>query len=161
MFTNHADSFYVNTQQVNSQRWPDSVGLDNGNFAVTWVDFSKKEPNSARIDNASGGHPVVKVQLFNKYGTKLGDELSYDQAEDYEHNNHIGTESFYEPKVTALADGKYAIAYNYITNTTSEVEGNPGVYHEDVELRVGSLMQMGLWTHLLTIQLAQYVRLKI
>ncbi|HBS40837.1 MAG TPA: hypothetical protein DEA75_21035, partial [Rhodobacteraceae bacterium] len=134
--TNHADSFYVNTQQVNSQRWPDSVGLDNGNFAVTWVDFSKKEPNSALIDNASGGHPVVKVQLFNKYGTKLGDELSYDQAENYENNNHIGTESFYEPKVTALADGKYAIAYNYITNTTSEVEGNPGVYHEDVELRV-------------------------
>ena len=121
--TNHADSFYVNIQQVNSQRWPDSVGLDNGNFAVTWVDFESKEPTEdPSTDNASGGHPVVKVQLFNKYGTKIGAELAYQQAQDYEHEM-VGINSFYEPKVTALADGRYAIAYNYVTAETAPLEG--------------------------------------
>jgi Ca2+-binding RTX toxin-like protein len=84
----------VNTTTTDSQGQPTIAALADGRFVVAWTDFS-----------ASGGdtsNSAVRAQVFNADGSPSGAELLV---------NTTTTSGQSEPTITALADGRFVVAW--------------------------------------------------
>jgi len=83
------DTFIVNPT-TSFQTDPSIATLTDGRFVIAWVDWRGTD------------HSRVRAQMFNADGTRRGGEFLVA-------SNADGTQN--EPKVTALADGRFAIAW--------------------------------------------------
>jgi hypothetical protein len=79
--------FLVSTTTVDDQLAPVMTALPDGRFVAAWL-------------NVVAGHGEVRAQLFDNNGAKLGAELIASGDFTY----------LYPPAITALADGRFAIA---------------------------------------------------
>jgi len=84
----------VNNVTSGRQSETDIAALSNGNFVVTWTDFSKLGGDSYGTS--------VKGQLFDTSGTKIGDEFLANTATNGDQ---------FEPTVASLDDGGFVIAW--------------------------------------------------
>ena len=95
---------HVNTTTVNDQDAPSITALANGKFVAVWEDSSE-----------IGGDLIfasVRGQVFNADGTKAGGEFLVNQT----------TAGFQgNPDVTALADGRFVVAWDH--SSFNEVTG--------------------------------------
>jgi hypothetical protein len=101
--------FVVNTTVAGVQQLPAIAVLTNGNFVVTWTDWS------ASADDPSGS--AIRGQIFDPLGNKVGGEFLV---------NTVTTESQYRPQVTALKDGGFFIVYEdtfNFANTNYDIAG--------------------------------------
>jgi Ca2+-binding RTX toxin-like protein len=87
----------VNTTTVSSQQNPTVTALPDGGFAISWWDFSIVDP-----DNPWGADTLVRLQVFDADGDKVGGELRV--------NTTDGPEGF--PAITALANGDIVVAWS-------------------------------------------------
>jgi hypothetical protein len=98
--------FLVNTTTANGQFSASIAALDDGRFAVTWVD------QSATGADMSGF--AVRAQLFNPNGTKSGGEFVVNTTTP---NNQL------DPAVAGLADGRFVIAWHDASETGDDMDG--------------------------------------
>ena len=99
--------FLVNTTTANTQLYPTITGLADGRFVVAWTDYSE----------TGGGLPYtdVRAQVFNANGSAFGAEFVV--------NTHtIGDQK--EPTTTALADGRFVVAWTDYIVTGPFTDGN-------------------------------------
>ena len=92
--TKSGGEFLVNTTTFGDQLDPSITALADGRFVAAWTDKS-----------ASGGdtsHWAIRAQVFNADGAKSGGEFLV---------NTSTTNSQSEPSITALADGRFAVAW--------------------------------------------------
>ena len=85
------DEFLVNMENESFQGQPDVVALDNGNYVIVW---RSNDPDNYGIAG----------RIYDANGNAITDEFSI-------HDN-IGSRGF-SPSVTALADGGFAVAWQY------------------------------------------------
>lgn len=98
--TKVGNEFLANTETLGKQWFPDVVGLDNGNFVITWSDQSQL-----------GGDPDdfgVKARIYQSDGTPIGQEFLVNTAT-------VWRQDF--QSITALSDGKFVITYNDFSST--------------------------------------------
>jgi Ca2+-binding RTX toxin-like protein/lysophospholipase L1-like esterase len=86
--------FLVNTSTAGNQSNPSITALSAGRFAIAWTDDS-------RSGNDRSGS-AIRAQLFNANGTRAGAELLVNSTT-------AGNQS--NPSITALAGGRFAIAW--------------------------------------------------
>ena len=87
--------FLVNTTIASNQFDPAVTALANGDFVVTWTDFS-------------AGRTIVVGQVFQPDGSKSGSEFSIS-------NTITGFQS--DPDIQALANGNFVVAWNDVSGT--------------------------------------------
>ncbi len=108
--TSLSNEFLINTTTTASQLDASVAMLADGRFVVVWKDTSA---------SFSGGYPYddIRFQLFNADGSKSGIEriASTDRAPGLESATYYQ----FQPDVTALADGGFAIVYRDNRSTTS------------------------------------------
>lgn len=97
------NEFLVNTQTSSGQALPKITGLQNGQFVITWVDFSGTlgDPNGASI----------KAQVFNADGSKVGGEFLV--------NTNTGNNQNL-PSITALSNGGFVVAWGDESHTLGD-----------------------------------------
>jgi VCBS repeat-containing protein/YD repeat-containing protein len=98
--------FLVNTETANDQINPKITGLADGGFVVTWCD------NSRTLGDASG--TSIKAQIFDAAGAKVGGEFLVD--------THT-TDAQYNPTITGLADGGFAVTWYDFSGTLGDSSG--------------------------------------
>ena len=86
--------FLINTTTTGDQVAPSITALADGRFVVAWQDFS------ASPDDPSGY--AVRAQVFNADGSPSGAEFLV---------NTTTTGYQVEPSITALADGRFVVAW--------------------------------------------------
>ncbi|MGV8988997.1 MAG: calcium-binding protein [Cypionkella sp.] len=86
--------FLVNTTRNSDQFAPAITGLSNGRFVVTFSDSSGNAPDYGSL--------ATRAQIFNADGTKFGAEFLV---------NTTLTNSQYMPQITALSNGRFAVAF--------------------------------------------------
>ena len=86
--------FLVNTTTSSYQNFPSMTGLTNGRFVMTWRD------TSGSPDDPFGS--AVRSQVFNANGSKFGSEFLVN-------TKTTGNQS--DPTITALADGRFVVAF--------------------------------------------------
>jgi hypothetical protein len=107
MANKFGSEFLVNTTTEELQSAPVVAGLTNGRFIVAWLDVSETG------DDTSGS--AVRVQVFHADGSRLGEEFvapvttSGNQA---------------EPTITALADGRFVVAWRDDSMSGNDHDGN-------------------------------------
>jgi serralysin len=104
------DYFVVNTIGQFLQRDPTIATLTNGRFVIAWDDLSGTDDSSA----------AVRAQMFNADGTRFGVEFLVN-------TNAAGFQI--ESAVTALADGRFVIAW---TDTLASLGDADGGIHAQV-----------------------------
>ena len=91
---------------VNTAHWMDQTGekiaaLGNGNFVVTWEDWSLSCAYDANGNPVQcGGGPGIVAQLFDPTGHKVGGAFLVAGAYDY------------APKITTLTDGGFVVTWH-------------------------------------------------
>jgi Ca2+-binding RTX toxin-like protein len=113
--TKAGDEFQLNTTSAGSQYQYSSTitSLADGGFVVAWTMIDEQQQNYSS---------VVRAQVFNANGGKVGSELlvnipPIDQL-DYQRG----------PKITALADGRFLIAWSdHAVIPSAEDGGNTGI----------------------------------
>ena len=91
----------VNGEMRSSQTAQKITALSNGNFVVTWEDWSLGNRYAANGDLlASGGGPGIKAQIFNSTGAKVGAELA------------MAASGNYAPQITSLANGGFVLVWH-------------------------------------------------
>jgi Ca2+-binding RTX toxin-like protein len=86
--------FLVNTTTAAGQSEPTITALPDGRFVVAWQDFSQSGGDTSSF--------AVRAQAFNADGSPSGSELLV---------NATTTNSQFEPTITALADGRFVVAW--------------------------------------------------
>jgi Ca2+-binding RTX toxin-like protein len=92
--TRAGSEFLVNTTTAGNQANPSVTALPDGRFVIAWTDDS-------RSGNDRSGS-AIRAQLFNANGTRAGAELLVNSTT-------AGNQS--NPSITALAGGRFAIAW--------------------------------------------------
>ncbi|HET9717348.1 MAG TPA: cadherin domain-containing protein [Pseudolabrys sp.] len=92
--TKFGGEFFVNSQTASLQSASFVTTLANGNFVVTWLDFS------GLGGDASGDG--IKAQIFDSAGGKIGSEFLVNTAT-------AGGQS--QPSITALANGDFVVVW--------------------------------------------------
>ncbi|MGE0746053.1 MAG: Ig-like domain-containing protein [Rhodospirillales bacterium] len=96
--------FLINTTTANSQMWPRATLLTNGNFLVTWDDYS-----------ASGGDTsgvAVRGQIFDPDGDKVGSEILV---------NATTSSNQQHSYVAGLAGGGFVAVYNDLSQSGGDI----------------------------------------
>ena len=123
--------FLVNTSTANIRWLPYVTALSNGNFVVTWTDFS-----GTLGDSSSGS---AKAQLFSANGTKIGTEFLVNTS----------TANEQEPfGITALANGGFVVMWSD-SSGTGDVSGTWSVkaqVYDGTGNRVGSELDVNTQT---------------
>jgi Ca2+-binding RTX toxin-like protein len=98
--------FLVNTTTINEQVDPTITALADGRFVVAWSNESQ----------TGGDTPEwgVRAQMFNADGSKAGAEFLV---------NTTTTESQQQPIITALADGRFVVAWSDDSQTGGDTSG--------------------------------------
>ena len=92
--TKAGSEFLVNTTAVSDQYAPTITALRDGHFVVAWTDTS--------ATGADTSDQAVRAQVFDRDGTKVGDELVVNAT----------TPSFqFDPTIAPLADGRFTVAW--------------------------------------------------
>ena len=91
--TANGTSFQVNTFTAGDQSDPQVVGLTGGGYIVVWRSTSQD----------GGGSYGIYAQRYNAAGSEVGDEFRI---------NTDSTGNEFEPSVTALSHGGFAVAFN-------------------------------------------------
>ncbi|MCA1539953.1 VCBS repeat-containing protein [Bradyrhizobium sp. NBAIM32] len=86
--------FLVNATTANDQSQPIITGLADGRFVVAWIDFSQTGGDTSSW--------AVRAQVFNADGTPAGSEFLV---------NTTTASDQIEPTITALADGRFVVAW--------------------------------------------------
>jgi Ca2+-binding RTX toxin-like protein len=88
----------VNTAVRGSQRVQQVTALENGNFVVTWEDYSTGIGGTTGDSSRS----AIKTQVFTTQGDKIGSEILVNTA----------TVNYQmDPKITALANGGFVVTW--------------------------------------------------
>ncbi len=101
--------FRVNTETLSSQYMPNITTLSNGNFVVSWLDYSKTLGDTSS--------PSVKAQIFDASGGKIGGEfLVNTQTEGYQFSSTI----------TSLTTGGFVVAWHgyYLASEAGDNDGS-------------------------------------
>jgi hypothetical protein len=101
---NPGDDFVVNSTPSNLQGISPSVAqLEGGLFVVTWesTDFDSNNPSDTNSDDGSG--TCIRARIFTSGGAALGNDFIV---------NTTTSNSQGSPTVTALADGRFVIAWD-------------------------------------------------
>ena len=105
------DEFRVNDQRINSQTMPDVVALTTGGFAVVWDD-----------NNGTDGSGVgVFAQQYSDDGNRIDSQFQV--------NTEFSGNQF-QPVITALADGGFAIAWTSQTSGSAGDGNSNGVFYQ-------------------------------
>jgi len=99
--------FLVNTTTTGSQAEQSITALADGRFVVAWTDDSHSTANPSGIE--------VLAQVFNADGTRSG-------AEFLVNTTTPGFQS--QPSITALADGRFAVAWHDISASPDDPSGS-------------------------------------
>ncbi|MBL96165.1 MAG: hypothetical protein CMF70_12780, partial [Magnetovibrio sp.] len=100
------DEVRVNTYTSSSQYEPSVAALSNGGYVVTWRDDS---------GHSDGSSQDVRAQVYGSDGSKVGDEFMV---------NEYVSSTQYQPSVTGLADGGFAVTWA----SNSQDGSNYGIY---------------------------------
>jgi hypothetical protein len=84
----------ANETTFNGQSAPAITALPNGNFVISWTDFSQTAPDTTGT--------AIRLQAFGASGTKIGGEIVV---------NTTTTSSQLNPSVTALADSRVVVTW--------------------------------------------------
>lgn len=98
--------FLINTTTNNVQDGPAITALSDGRFVAVWNDFSQ---TGGDMDNFA-----VRGQVFNADGTKAGGEFLV---------NTTTSNGQFNASVTALADGRFAVAWTDQSATGDDMSG--------------------------------------
>ncbi len=104
--TTFGSEFLINTTTTGSQFIPTITGLADGRFVVAWRD-----------DSESGGDTsdsAVRAQVFNADGSKSGTEFLV---------NTTTTDFQTDPTITALADGRFVVAWTDLGESGGDTSG--------------------------------------
>ena len=105
--TKFGTEFLVNTTTANTQLDPTITGLANGRFVVSWTDVSATGGDTSNF--------AVRAQMFGADGTPIGSEFLV---------NTTTASSQQEPTITALADGRFVVAWTSFIVTGPFTQGN-------------------------------------
>ncbi|MBR1032824.1 hypothetical protein [Bradyrhizobium liaoningense] len=98
-----SSEFLVNTQTLSSQSSPAIAGLGNGDFVVTWQDFS------GTLGDANGFS--IKAQIFAADGSKIGSEFLVD-TQTASHQ--------VSPTVAGLGNGGFVVTWQDFSGTLGD-----------------------------------------
>ena len=99
--------FLVNTTVAFDQSDPTIIALVDGRFVVAWTDFSQSGGDTSGT--------ALRAQVFDADGGRSGGEFLV---------NTTVTGSQFEPAITALADGRFAVAWtDSSSGTGSDIRG--------------------------------------
>jgi Ca2+-binding RTX toxin-like protein len=90
------EEIVVNPTMPEAQDEPTIATLADGRFVIAWTHEKSWSPTDA-------GYQDIRAQVFNADGTKSGRELLVNTSS-------VGVQS--KPKITALADGRFVIAWS-------------------------------------------------
>ena len=92
----------VATTEIRTDQTAEKItALGNGNFVVTWEDWSLSCVWAADGSlYSAGGYPGIKAQVFSATGAKVGAELA------------VTGSGFYTPQITTLANGGFVMAWH-------------------------------------------------
>jgi hypothetical protein len=99
--TKIGSNIIVNTSTLGEQFEPTITTLNNGNFVVSWYDFS-----GTLGDSSSGS---VKAQIFSPNGSRVGGEFLV---------NTITNNGQYGSRIANLADGGFVVTWNDLSATS-------------------------------------------
>ncbi len=98
--------FLVNTTTADFQYQPTLTGLANGRFVVAWTDLSQTAGDTSAT--------AIRAQVFNADGTLAGAEFVV---------NTTTLSSQFDPTITALADGRFVVAWTDQSATGVDTDG--------------------------------------
>ena len=97
----------VNTTTIGQQYFPDITALDNGRFVVTWIDTS--------VSGTDTSGKAIRAQVFNANGSHNGAEFVVNTTTSFDQ---------IDPTVTALADGRFVVAWKDSSATGDDTSGS-------------------------------------
>lgn len=107
VFEPNGTDFLVNTEVFGGQYDPKATGLSNGNYVITWIDFS------GTLEDISLSS--VKAQIFDDAGTAIGGEFLV----------NTNTDSYqWQPAITALSNGGFVISWTDLSGTLGDLAGS-------------------------------------
>jgi len=92
--------FLVNTTTLGYQRDPSITALADGRFVVTWSDGSQTGGDTS--------YDAIRAQVFNADGSQSGAEFLVNTTTQY---------SQYDPRITALTDGRFVVTWSDASQT--------------------------------------------
>ncbi len=95
--------FLVNTTVTGFQSEASITALADGRFVVAWMDFS--------LTGGDTSNAAIRAQVFNADGSKSGSEFLV---------NTTVADNQYEPTITALADGRFVVAWRDASSSTDD-----------------------------------------
>ena len=98
--------FLVNTTTADFQYQPTLTGLANGRFVVAWTDLSQTAGDTSAT--------AIRAQVFNADGTLAGAEFVV---------NTTTLSNQFDPTITALADGRFVVAWTDQSATGVDTDG--------------------------------------
>ena len=98
--------FVVNTTTASFQYQPTLTGLANGRFVVAWTDLSATGSDTSAT--------AVRAQVFNADGASAGPEFVV---------NTTTSSNQFDPTITALADGRFVVAWTDQSATGVDTDG--------------------------------------
>ncbi len=96
--------FLVNTVVANSQNSPSITGLSDGRFVVAWTLNGSQTGGDTSLSS-------IRAQIFNANGTASGAEFLV---------NTTVTDRQEEPAITALANGRFVIAWTDVSRSPDD-----------------------------------------
>ena len=107
VFEPNGTDFLVNSEVAGSQYDPKSIGLSNGNFVISWIDFS------GTLEDISLSS--VKARIFDSAGTPVGGEFLV----------NTNTDSYqWLQTITALSNGGFVISWTDLSGTLDDLTGS-------------------------------------
>jgi RTX calcium-binding nonapeptide repeat (4 copies) len=97
--------FLVNTTTAVIQNEPTITALADGRFVVAWTDYSQTGGDTSS---------AIRAQVFNAEGSPSG-------AEFLVNTTTVGSQ--YQPTITALADGRFVVAWTDYSQTGGDTSG--------------------------------------
>lgn len=101
------DPIDVNTDEVGEQTRPDIAVLEDGNFAVVWLDSNEGDGSFSQRDGYS-----IKLQVYDASGTALGGEVDVSSMSEFGADRGI-------PKVAGLSDGTMIVVWTQVNPTAT------------------------------------------
>ena len=98
--------FVASTTTSGSQDQPALASLADGRFVMAWTDFS--------FSAGDGTGAAIRVQVFNADGSTSGSEMLVNTTT-------LGDQ--FEPAITVLADGRFAVAWRDGSSTAPDTSG--------------------------------------
>ena len=105
--TKSGGEFVVNTTTLDDQYSPSITALADGRFVAAWTDISATGSDTS--------FEAVRAQVFNADGTKSGGEFLV---------NTTTANDQHSPSITALADGRFAVAWTGSSATGGDTSAN-------------------------------------